>query len=190
MWDVASIRRHFYNIKNPSFSSLSPSVALSLSVLFCLALCVSVSVSLSLSLCLSLTLPTSLALPPPPPFFFLSLFLSVFVSLCRHCLPVSKCLTQQKPGRLVRARQQPHYVPTSTIGDYIINNSRAYIINNSRAYIINNSRAYIIPSCRADRPQNSLFVKTAADWNHLDNAAVRATSAQRFEALSAVTQHQ
>ena len=44
---------------------------------------------------------------------------------------------------------------------------------------MNNSRTYIIPSCRADRPQNSLFVKTAAYWNHLDNAAVHATSLQR-----------
>ena len=89
-------------------------------------------------------------------------------------LPPDKFLTQQKPGRLIRARQEPDHVTTNTIGDYIRNNDRAYKI----------------PRCHIDQQRNSFFIKTASDWNHLDNTTVHVASVQRFKAPVAATQHQ
>ena len=89
-------------------------------------------------------------------------------------LPPENFLTQQKPGRLIRARQEPDHVTTNTIGDYIRNNDRAYKI----------------PRCRTDQLRNSFFINTAADWNHLDNTTVHAASVQCYKALVAATQHQ
>ena len=82
-------------------------------------------------------------------------------------LPPDKFLTRQKPGRLIRARQQPDHITTNTICDYLRNNNRAYKI----------------PRCRTDQLRNSFFIKTAADRNHLDNTTVHAASVQRFKAL-------
>ena len=87
-------------------------------------------------------------------------------------LPPDKFLTQQKPTRLIWAQQQPGYVTTNTIGDYIRNNDRAYII----------------PCCSTDQLQNSFFIKTTADWNHLDNTTVHTASGQWFKALVAARQ--
>ena len=43
-------------------------------------------------------------------------------------LPPDKFLSQQKPGRLIWAWQQPGYVTTNTTGDYTRNNDRACVI--------------------------------------------------------------
>ena len=103
----------------------------------------------------------------------LTLFYRGVEGLAPALLP-HKFLTKQKPGRLIRARQQPDHVTTNTICDYIRNNDRAYKI----------------PRCRTDQLRNSFFIKTAADWNHVDNTIVHATSVQCFKALVAATQHQ
>ena len=89
-------------------------------------------------------------------------------------LPPDKCLTQQKPGRLIRAQRQPGYITTNTIGDYMRNSDRSFIISR----------------CRTDQVRNSFFTETATDWNHLDNTTVHAASFQRFKALVTATQHQ
>ena len=98
----------------------------------------------------------------------LTLFHRLVVGLV-PALPPDKFLTQQKPARLIWAQQQPGYVTTNTIGDYIKNNDRAYII----------------PCCSTDQLQNSFFIKTTADWNHLDNTSVHTASVQWFKALVA-----
>ena len=50
--------------------------------------------------------------------FRLTLFYMVVEGLA-PALPPDKCMSQQKRGRLIRARQQPGYVTTNTIGDCI-----------------------------------------------------------------------
>ena len=89
-------------------------------------------------------------------------------------LPPDKCLTQQKPDRLIRAQRQPGYNTTNTIGDYMRNSDRSFMISR----------------CRTDQVRNSFFTETATDWNHLDNTTVHAASFQRFKALVTATQHQ
>ena len=49
-----------------------------------------------------------------------------------------------------------------------------------------NDGPYVIPRCRTDQLWNSFFIKTAADWDHLDTT-VHAASVQRFKALVAAT---
>ena len=89
-------------------------------------------------------------------------------------LPPENFLTPQKPGRLIRAKIQHDHVTTDTISDHIRNNNRAYAI----------------PRCRTEQQRNSFFIRTAVNWNHLDNATVHAPSVQRFKTLLTATQHQ
>ena len=84
-------------------------------------------------------------------------------------------MTRQKPGTLSRAQQQYGYITkANTIGDYIRNNNRACIFQH----------------CHTEQLQNSFFVKTETNWNHLDYVTVHTTSVQNLKALAAATQHQ
>lgn len=56
--------------------------------------------------------------------------------------------------------------------------------------ITGSDRAYRISCCHTHQQWNAFFVKTATDWNRIDNTTVHATSVQHFKALVVATQHQ
>lgn len=88
-------------------------------------------------------------------------------------LPTEKFLVPQKTGRLVRStsRRNPDFNFTNPIENYTRNNDKCYNIQH----------------CRTEQLKNSFFVRTAVDWNHLDNTAVHADSVDSFRTIIAAS---
>ena len=71
----------------------------------------------------------------------------------------------QKPKRQIRAKRFEDYT------------SKNIVTNQERI----NTRAVAIPENKTDQFRNSLFVKTAIDWNHLDEETVNTKKLEEFK---------
>ena len=84
-------------------------------------------------------------------------------------------------------RSKADYVTTNTTQWWL---HKKHTTSTTGDCIRNNGRAYMTHAAAQTNLRNSFFIKTATDWNHLDNITVHATSFQRFKALAAATRHQ
>ena len=89
-------------------------------------------------------------------------------------MPLDLFVTPQKPGRLIRPRRNKDFHSSNAINNYVRNNDRTFTI----------------PRCRSDQLKNSFFVRTATDWNHLDNNTVHADTLDKFKTLVAANLYQ
>ena len=92
---------------------------------------------------------------------------------CWQCHQNNSWLAQQKPGRLVCS----HYIGSFFDAENIID-----------PYIRNKDMCYTIPHCQTKQMKN--LIKTAGDWNHLDNGTGHVKSADSFKSALAASQHQ
>ena len=54
----------------------------------------------------------------------------------------------------------------------------------------NNTRAVVVEHSNTEQYRNSLFIKTAIDWNHLENSLVIAKTTEEFKGLLATCSSQ
>ena len=80
-------------------------------------------------------------------------------------LPVANFLTQQKPGRRIRTRNDPQYVTNNNVSNFVRNNDRCFTVQISKT----------------EQHKNSFFNRTTIEWNSLDNIVVSATSVEAFK---------
>ncbi|KAK7105620.1 uncharacterized protein [Littorina saxatilis] len=88
-------------------------------------------------------------------------------------LPSHQFLTEQKQGRKIRPVRHPDHHTSNIVSQF------------SR----NNSRPYSVPQGRTDQFRNSFFVKTAQDWNLLEDNTVTSKSIGIFKAKLAAVHH-
>ena len=76
----------------------------------------------------------------------------------------------QKPKRQIRAKKIDNCVTTNTV----------------TSSVRKNSKCIVIPPSRTDQYKHSFFVRTAVDWNHLDENTVSAEKLESFKSALAV----
>ena len=82
-------------------------------------------------------------------------------------MPTENFIEFNRPGRLIRQKRNKDFVSKNPIGSYIRNNERSIKIRESKT----------------DQYRNSFFIRTAVDWNHLNNSTVQAKSLETFKSL-------
>ena len=84
-------------------------------------------------------------------------------------VPPHEYISHQKPKRRIRTRTFQDCETTNIVNPQVRNNTRAVVVEHS------NTEQY----------RNSLFIRTAIDWNHLENSLVRAKTTEEFKRLLA-----
>jgi hypothetical protein len=84
-------------------------------------------------------------------------------------IPPHEYISHQKPRRHIRARTFQDCETTNIVNSQVRNNTRAVVVEHS------NTEQY----------RNSLFIRTAIDWNHLENSLVRAKTTEKLKGLLA-----
>jgi hypothetical protein len=82
-------------------------------------------------------------------------------------LPSENFLKPLGSSRLVRSTRNNDFVTTNPIENYTRNNNRCYTIQ----------------PCKTDQFRNSFFIRTAIDWNHLDDNTVNSGSLASFRTI-------
>jgi hypothetical protein len=84
-------------------------------------------------------------------------------------IPPHEYISYQKPKRNIRARTFQDCETTNIVNSQVRNNTRAVVVEHP------NTEQY----------KNSLFIRTAIDWNHLENSLVIANTTEEFKGLLA-----
>ena len=80
-------------------------------------------------------------------------------------LPAEDFIKTHKPKRQIRAKAYKDHETTNIIDKQVRNNSKAVVV----------------PAARTDQYKNSFFIKTAIDWNHLEDNTVCAKTVEGFK---------
>lgn len=88
-------------------------------------------------------------------------------------LPMQQFLEEQRQGRRIRAVQHSDH----------------HSVNIVSGYARNNSRPFIVPYGRTEQFRSSFFVKTAQDWNQLEDNIVTSKSLGIFKTKIAAYKH-
>ena len=91
----------------------------------------------------------------------------IFISHARILLDNFYYIRHQKPKRHIRARTFQDCETTNIINSQVRNNTRAVVVEHSNT----------------EQHKNSLFIRTAIDWNHLENSLVTAKTTEEFKGL-------
>ena len=83
-------------------------------------------------------------------------FLFKVVEMLVRAMPPERFFTFSKPGRKIRPKRN-NSLETSNI---------------VKSYNRNNKRSLEIKPCRTSQQRNSFFLRTAVEWNHLDDSTV------------------
>jgi hypothetical protein len=84
-------------------------------------------------------------------------------------IPPHEYISHQKPKRHIRARTFQDCETTNIVNSQVRNNTCAVVVEHP------NTEQY----------KNSLFIRTAIDWNHLENSLVTAKTTEEFKGLLA-----
>ena len=82
-------------------------------------------------------------------------------------IPPHEHTSHQKPERHIRARTFQDCETTNIVNSQVRNNTHAIVVEHS------NTEQY----------RNSLFIRTAIDWNHLENSLIIANTTEEFKEL-------
>ena len=78
------------------------------------------------------------------------------------------------PDQSISLQKQKRRIKAKTFADYETTN----IIETS---VRNNSKSVVIPPAKTEQYRNSFFVRTAINWNHLDDNTVSSTKVESFK---------
>ena len=81
-------------------------------------------------------------------------------------MPPEHFFTFSKPGRKIRAKRNSSFETSN-------------IVN---IYTRNNNRSLEIKPCRTSQQRNFFFIRTAVEWNHLDDSTVKLKTLPAFKA--------
>jgi hypothetical protein len=84
-------------------------------------------------------------------------------------IPPHEYISHQKPKRHIRARTFQDCETTNSVNLQVRNNTRAIVVEHSNT----------------DQYRNSLFIRTAINWNHLENSLVIVKTTEEFKGLLA-----
>ena len=83
-------------------------------------------------------------------------------------MPSKDFIKFQRPGRNIKPKKDPDFIYSKSPID---------------KYIKNNDRCLEIPDTTSPQAKNSFFIKTASEWNALNNTVVHAKSPDIFKNL-------
>ncbi|CAC5403687.1 unnamed protein product [Mytilus coruscus] len=78
------------------------------------------------------------------------------------------------PDDLIKFHRPKRQIRATTFNNFIIKNIRDQQVRN-------NKRAVIVPNSKTDQFKNSIFVRTAVEWNHLEDSVVCVTTTEEFK---------
>ena len=81
-------------------------------------------------------------------------------------IPPEDFLQPLRQKQHIRATKYSNYITTNIIDRQVIKNDRGYKVDQSKT----------------DQYKNSFFVRTAIEWNHLENSVVHAETVEGFKA--------
>ena len=80
-------------------------------------------------------------------------------------IPPEEFLRPTRQKRQIRAKTYTNFVTSSIIDSQVTNNNRSYKVD----------------QCKTEQYRNSFFVRTAIQWNHLENSVVHAETVEGFK---------
>ena len=86
-------------------------------------------------------------------------------------MPSANFIEFNPPGRQIRSKRNSDYITNNPIENYTRNNEKSIKIRTS------NTNQY----------RNSFFIKTAVDWNHLNNPTVQSKTLESFKTRDLVS---
>ncbi|XP_071166247.1 uncharacterized protein [Mytilus edulis] len=78
------------------------------------------------------------------------------------------------PDDLIQFHRPKRQIKATTYNNFVTKN----IIDHQ---VRNNKRAVIVPTSKTEQYKNSIFVRTAINWNHLEDSVVCATTTEEFK---------